>query len=160
MILDATLKSGERRSGREGEREKGRRGKIEEVMKRLPRLSKQIREVKFVEDALLLAKVSAGGRKIVEDLVRLPELAGVKIIAAVSEDVDLSSRENSIWGVFTRFDCARDVIFTEQSLVGIRPVYRGIMGIDATWKPGYPKPLVMSEEIVERVNRRRDEYWR
>jgi 4-hydroxy-3-polyprenylbenzoate decarboxylase len=160
MILDATLKSGERRSGREGEREKGRRGKIEEVMKRLPRLSKQIREVKFVEDALLLAKVSAGGRKIVEDLVRLPELAGVKIIAAVSEDVDLSSRENSIWGVFTRFDCARDVIFTEQSLVGISPVYRGIMGIDATWKPGYPKPLVMSEEIVERVNRRRDEYWR
>jgi len=158
MILDATVKplrEGERESGRVGER-----GKIEAVLNRLPRVHEQIRDVRFVEETLLLVKVSTNGRRIVEDLVRIPELVGVKIIAAVSEDVDLSSRESSIWGIFTRFDCARDVIFTEQSLVGISPVYRGVMGIDATWKPGYPKPLVMSEEIVKRVNRRWEEYWR
>jgi 4-hydroxy-3-polyprenylbenzoate decarboxylase len=139
---------------------KGERGKIEEVLNRLPKLNPQIRDVRFVEETLLLVKVSAGARKIIEELVRIPELVGVKIIATVSEDVDLASRESSIWGVFTRFDCSRDVIFTEQSLIGISPVYRGIMGIDATWKSGYPKPLVMSEEIVERVNRRWEEYWR
>lgn len=165
MILDATgkpFRTEERESRRVGERGKGRKGDgvdIHEVMARLPKLHSKIRDVRFVEETLLLVKVSADGRKIIEELVRIPELAGVKIIAAVSEDVDLSSRESSIWGVFTRFDCARDVTFTEQSLVGISPVYRGIMGIDATWKPGYPKPLVMSEEIVERANRRWEEYW-
>ncbi len=58
---------------------------------------------------------------------------------------DLDDRENYIWGVFTRFDCERDLIFTEQQLIGISPVYKGVMGIDATWKPGYPKPLAMTE---------------
>jgi 4-hydroxy-3-polyprenylbenzoate decarboxylase len=62
--------------------------------------------------------------------------------------------------VFTRFDCERDVIFTEQKLAGISPLYYGVMGIDATWKPGYPAPLVMGEEIREKVNRRWEEYWR
>jgi 4-hydroxy-3-polyprenylbenzoate decarboxylase len=159
MILDATVKA----DAREGEREKGRKGDgvdFREILIRLPRSYPQIRETKLIEETLLLVKVSADGRKIVEELVRLPELSSVKILAAVSEDVDLASRESAIWGVFTRFDCARDVVFTEQSLVGISPVYRGIFGIDATWKPGYPAPLVMSEEIVERVNRRWDEYWR
>jgi 4-hydroxy-3-polyprenylbenzoate decarboxylase len=46
-------------------------------------------------------------------------------------------------------------VFTEQKLIGISPVYRGIMGIDATWKEGYPNPLVMTEEVVKRV----DERW-
>jgi 4-hydroxy-3-polyprenylbenzoate decarboxylase len=74
--------------------------------------------------------------------------------------VDLNNQESYIWGVFTRFDCERDVIFTEQSLIGISPIYRGVMGIDATWKNGYPAPLVMSEDIREKVNRRWEEYWR
>jgi hypothetical protein len=44
--------------------------------------------------------------------------------------------------------------------VGARPVYRGIVGIDATWKEGYPAPLVMDESIVRLVDRRWGEYWR
>lgn len=155
MIMDATEKK------REGVPESGgERAKVQEVLTRLSLMYAQILETRLIEETLLLIKVSADGRKIVEELVRLPELSGVKILAAVSEDVDLASRETAIWGVFTRFDCARDVIFTEQSLVGISPVYHGILGIDATWKPGYPAPLVMSDEIVERVNRRWEEYWR
>ena len=34
----------------------------------------------------------------------------------------------------------------------------GIMGIDATWKPGYPNPCVMPEEIVRKVDSRWSEY--
>jgi hypothetical protein len=29
------------------------------------------------------------------------------------------------------------------------------MGVDATWKPGYPKVLTMTDEVVKRV----DEKW-
>jgi 4-hydroxy-3-polyprenylbenzoate decarboxylase len=166
MIVDATVKprrAGEMVSGREGEWVMGRKGereKIERVVSQLSNDYSMIREVCIHEETLLLVKVGSDGRKIVENLVLLPELSTLKIIAVVSEDVDLDNPESYIWGVFTRFDCERDMVFTEQSLIGISPIYRGIMGIDATWKPGYPAPLVMSEEIRERVNRRWEEYWR
>jgi 4-hydroxy-3-polyprenylbenzoate decarboxylase len=155
MIVDATVKSmGEGR---------GAKGEGERISRVLAQLSKEypaIREVRVYDDTLLLVKVGSEGRKTVEKLVRVPELNGLKIIAAVSEDVDLGNQESYIWGVFTRFDCERDVVFTEQSLIGISPIYRGVMGIDATWKTGYPAPLVMSEEICEKVNRRWEAYWR
>ncbi len=93
-------------------------------------------------------------------LVKHTQLSGVKIIAAVSEDVNIRDMENYIWGVFTRFDCERDVRFTEQRLIGISPVYKGILGIDATWKEGYPRPLVMSEDVRKRVEERWESYWR
>jgi 4-hydroxy-3-polyprenylbenzoate decarboxylase len=151
MIVDATVKP----------KSEERRAKGEErVIADLPKDFLAIRQVRVHEDALLLVKVGSDGRKIVESLVHIPELSGLKIIAAVSEDVDLNNQESYIWGVFTRFDCERDVIFSEQSLIGISPIYRGVMGIDATWKTGYPAPLVMSEEIREKVNRRWEEYWR
>jgi len=159
MIVDATVKprlrEGERENGREGERET-----VERVVARLPKEYPAVREARVHDETLLLVKVGSDSRKIVENLVHLPELRDLKIIAAVSEDVDLNNQESYIWGVFTRFDGERDVIFTKQMLVGISPVYYGVMGIDATWKPGYPAPLVMSEEIRERVNRRWEEYWR
>ena len=57
-----------------------------------------------------------------------------------------------------RFDCVRDLMFTEATLVG--PIARpsGRLGIDATFKPGYPEPLEMSEEVRERVNVRWSQY--
>ena len=87
-------------------------------------------------------------------------LDGIKLVAAVSEDVDIHDQESYIWGVFTRFDCERDVIFTQQKLVGISPIYKGTMGIDATWKDGYPEPLAMDEKIVKLVDDRWDSYWK
>jgi len=155
MIVDATVKREKMDYWSGGVLEK-----MERVLAHLTQEDPNIREVRIHENALVLVKVSSEGRKIVERLVRIAELRGLKIIAAVSEDVDLNHQESYIWGVFTRFDCERDVIFTEQSLIGISPIYRGVMGIDATWKPGYPAPLVMSEEIRERVNRRWNEYWK
>jgi 4-hydroxy-3-polyprenylbenzoate decarboxylase len=103
----------------------------------------------------LLVKVSGQGRDVLKALVAHPALAPVAIIAAVSEDVNIHDRENYIWGLFTRFDAERDVLFTQQELLGISPVYRGVLGIDATWKPGYPKPLTMTEEVRKKV----DAYW-
>jgi len=34
------------------------------------------------------------------------------------------------------------------------------MGIDATWKQGYPEPLAMTEEVRRRVDERWESYWR
>ncbi|MFI5201098.1 MAG: UbiD family decarboxylase [Candidatus Kapaibacterium sp.] len=134
----------------------------------------RIREWKVLEETLLVVKIGmesastlstgvhTAGRQVIEKLIsetnleKLPK--GIKIIAAVSEDVNLDSDLEIIWGIFTRFDAARDVIFTRSTLVGSSPVHEGIMGIDATWKPGYPNPCVMPEEIIQRVDARWSEF--
>jgi 4-hydroxy-3-polyprenylbenzoate decarboxylase len=84
----------------------------------------------------------------------------VRFVVAVSPDVRLDDDENLQWGIFTRFDPARDMVFAEQVFVGARPVYRGTVGIDATWKEGYPAPLEMDEAVVKLVDRRWGEYWK
>lgn len=113
---------------------------------------------RLLGETLLVVQVKQDGRKILESLVHEALLEGVKIVAVVSTDVDLEDLEITLWGIFTRFDCVRDVIFTETDLVGPVARHSGILGIDATWKPGYPEPLEMSEEIREKVNVRWAEY--
>jgi 4-hydroxybenzoate decarboxylase subunit C len=156
MIIDATRKQ------RSPEPEKGQvdRGRRNEQVQHLKSLDPRILDINLVHDTLLLVKVSGHGMPLIEKLVKHTELPGVKIIVAVSEDVDIRDKENYIWGVFTRFDCERDIMFTEQKLIGISPIYKGIMGIDATWKQGYPKALRMADDVKKKVEERWESYWR
>jgi 4-hydroxy-3-polyprenylbenzoate decarboxylase len=73
---------------------------------------------------------------------------------AVSADVDLDDPVSSLWGFLTRFEPARDVLFARAALDGVRPVYQGPLGIDATFKEGYPAPLEMDPEVAGRIDRR------
>jgi 4-hydroxy-3-polyprenylbenzoate decarboxylase len=158
MILDATRKAGRIRNDAEQQRERRLR-KLDGEASALRAIDRRISDVNLVENSLLIVKVKKEGRAIVEKLVKRKELQGIPMIAAVSADVNIRDQENSIWGIFTRFDCERDLVFTNQRLVGISPVYKGILGIDATWKKGYPKPLVMDEKIVKLVDGRWGQYW-
>jgi menaquinone biosynthesis decarboxylase len=155
VIVDATRK--QRRTG-EGQPDisEVRRG---EQVRHLKSVDQRITDINLVHDTLLLVQVTGQGMSVVEKLVRHTELARVTMIAAVSEDVDIRNQESYIWGIFTRFDGERDIIFTEQKLMGISPVYKGMMGIDATWKPGYPRPLTMLDGVKRRVEERWDAYW-
>jgi 4-hydroxy-3-polyprenylbenzoate decarboxylase len=152
MILDSTRK---RSNG-----SLPRRDVAPLTSRALAKIDGRILDVRLMEDALLMVKVSGDGREVIERLVRRPELEGLRIVAAVSDDVQIHDDENAIWGMFTRFDCERDVVFTEQRLMGISPIYKGVMGIDATWKSGYPEPLRMPEDIRRRVEERWDSYWK
>lgn len=109
-------------------------------------------------DTLLVVQVADEGREAVEWLVQEPPLAGFKLIAAVSPDVPLQDDEQLLWGIFTRFDCARDIVPGATQIRGAWARFTGPLGIDATWKPGYPEPLVMDGAIVQRVNQRWKEY--
>jgi 4-hydroxy-3-polyprenylbenzoate decarboxylase len=122
------------------------------------RFDRRIEDYRLLEGSLLVVRVQQQAREVLQKLVQAP--LSVRIVVAVSPDVHLDDDENLQWGIFTRFDPARDMFFTEQTFVGARPVYRGIVGIDATWKEGYPAPLVMDESIVRLVDRRWEEYWR
>lgn len=171
MILDATKKQVQ-----------GSRVRVQNEPALLSQISdltsfdRRIRDANVVHDTLLLVKVDSAldkkpepptlnpeptiGMQVLKKLLALRELSQLKLIAAVSDDVDIRDKESYIWGVFTRFDCERDIIFTEQKLHGISPIYKGVMGIDATWKPGYPNPLRMTDEVKKRVEERWDAYWK
>jgi 4-hydroxy-3-polyprenylbenzoate decarboxylase len=92
------------------------------------------------------------GRAVIERLVRRPEYAGVKLIVVVSADVPLEDDELLLWGIFTRFDCARDIVPAQSETRGAWLTCRGPLGIDATWKPGYPDPVATPEAVVTKVN--------
>ncbi len=95
------------------------------------------------------------GRAVVDRLVRRPEYAGAKLIVAVSGDVPLDDDELLLWGIFTRFDCARDVVPAATEARGPWLTCRGPLGIDATWKSGYPEPVASLPEVIAGV----DGWW-
>ncbi|OHB46588.1 MAG: menaquinone biosynthesis decarboxylase [Planctomycetes bacterium GWF2_40_8] len=151
MIMDAT------RSGNADNRMKNPKSDIDRVINVI---DNRISDWNLLGETLLVVTVQGDGRDVVNKLIKSDELVGPKIVAAVSPDVDVHNQEQTIWGIFTRFDAERDIMFTEEKLVGISPLFKGKMGIDATWKSGYPAPLVMSEEIIKKVDERWDSYWK
>jgi 4-hydroxy-3-polyprenylbenzoate decarboxylase len=110
-----------------------------------------------LEDCLMVVQVQDGGREVVDKLVQAP-LGSIRIVAAVSPDVPLDNHDLLLWGIFTRFDCARDIVFTRVQRRGAWTTCHGVMGIDATFKPGYPEPLSMAPDVVATVDRRWNEY--
>jgi len=96
--------------------------------------------------------VRGDGRAVVERLIQRPEYAGIRLLAAVSDDVPLADDELLIWGIFTRFDCARDLVPARTEARGALLACRGPLGIDATWKAGYPNPVANLPEVIEKVS--------
>lgn len=114
---------------------------------------------RLLEGGFLVVTAEREPRAVLESLLRWPGLGEVRFVVAVSRDVDLGDETSLLWGIFNRFDPARDMIFARQEFVGARPVYHGPIGIDATWKDGYPVPVEMSPEIVRKVDQRWGEYF-
>ncbi len=116
----------------------------------------RVRAHRLAWGALLVVETAGDGRAVVESLIRRPEYANVRLVAAVSPDVPLDDDEMLLWGIFTRFDCARDVIPAATESRGAWLTCRGPLGIDATWKQGYPDPVENLPEVIARV----DGWWR
>jgi 4-hydroxy-3-polyprenylbenzoate decarboxylase len=119
----------------------------------------RIGRARLLDGGLLVIEARSEARALLERLVRWDGLGPIKLVVAVSGDVALDQEASLLWGIFTRFDPARDLVAQSQEFVGARPVYRGRLGIDATWKTGYPAPLEMAPEIVKLVDRRWGDYF-
>jgi 3-polyprenyl-4-hydroxybenzoate decarboxylase len=125
-------------------------------------LAPYVKAARVWEDTLLIVQAERVepdiGRKILEPLVQSPHTSRLKMVAVVSPDVNLDDDVDVIWGIFTRFDPARDLMFARSTLLGVQPLYEGVMGIDATWKPGYPDAVSMPEEITRLVDSKWSSY--
>ncbi len=127
---------------------------VEEVK----RLDPRIQDARFFDDAMLVIRARDGGREILEKMLSSSVKPDVSLVVAVGEDVPFDDPTLLLWGIFTRFDCARDTFFGEVSIKRGHPAYSGPLFIDATWKAGYPEPLVMNDDVVKLVDRRWREY--
>ena len=101
---------------------------------------------------MLVVQTGADGRAVVERLIHRTELAHMKLIVAVSPDVPLEDDELLLWGIFTRFDCARDLVPAKTEVHGAWVTYRVRSASTLTWKRGYPEPVENAPEVIERVN--------
>lgn len=115
----------------------------------------RVKDWRMAWGGMLVVQVAGDGRAVVEGLVRRPEYAAVKLVVAVSEDVPLADDDLLLWGIFTRFDCARDTVPAEVETRGAWTVCRGPLGFDATFKDGYPAPVENLPTVIERV----DSWW-
>ena len=170
MILDATPgRTGERASARLPASSGSEQGELP-IAPALAGVDRRIRGQTLLGGAILVLQVEREPREALDSaLTVLSEtdrelgrdgLAAPPppIVAAVSPDVPLDDRTLLLWGLFTRFDPARDVFFAASELRGACPVHRGRMAIDATHKAGYPEPLEMAPEVVHKVSKRWGEY--
>ncbi len=114
-----------------------------------------IRAHRLAWGGMLVVQVERDGRAVVETLVQRPELAACKLIVAVSPDVPLDDDDLLLWGIFTRFDCARDTVPANVESRGAWIACRGPLGIDATWKDGYPEPVATPADVIAKV----DGWW-
>jgi len=143
MVLDAQTKP-DRPASAPPERVPDPRGLVEGIVAH-----------RLAWGAMLVVQTREPGRGVVERLVRRPEYQSVKLVVAVSPDVPLEDDELLLWGIFTRFDCARDIVPAAAEVRGAWLTCRGPLGIDATWKGGYPDPVENLPEVIERV----DGWW-
>ncbi len=164
MILDATGSRAQYSGGRpEAPREGGAPRPGDAGLAGDPAtLAPNVRRWTLWEDTLLVVQIDRverdAGRRTLDALVTSPALAHLKMVAVVSPDVNLDDEVDTLWGVFTRFDPARDLMFTRVSMNGVQPMYEGVMGIDATWKPGYPDAVATDPGTARLVDDRWKEY--
>ncbi len=124
----------------------------------LREVDSRIQNAILIDETMLVLQVASHGREVLEKMLALPGLDDISLVVAVSPDVPLNDQVLLLWGIFTRFDCARDTFFKDVVIKSGHPQYDGPLFIDATWKEGYPEPLAMTDEIVRRVDSRWAEY--
>lgn len=69
------------------------------------------------------------------------------------------STPDFLWSTWTRFDPASDIYAAETKVVHHQLSYTGPIVIDARTKPGFPKELIVRDDIATLVDRRWREYF-
>ncbi|MBA2705690.1 MAG: UbiD family decarboxylase [Blastocatellia bacterium] len=69
------------------------------------------------------------------------------------------STSDFLWSTWTRFEPAADIYAAETKVVRHHLSYEGPIVIDARTKPGFPKELIVRDDIAALVDRRWPEYF-
>jgi 3-polyprenyl-4-hydroxybenzoate decarboxylase len=69
------------------------------------------------------------------------------------------STKDFLWSTWTRFEPASDIYAADTKVIRHHLAYTGPIVIDARTKPGFPKELIVRDDIAELVSRRWREYF-
>jgi UbiD family decarboxylase len=92
-------------------------------------------------------------------LARDPVFADWPLLVLHDDPRAIRSTSDFLWSTWTRFEPAADIHAAETQIIRHHLTYTGPIVIDARTKPGFPKELVVREDIAEKVDRRWHEYF-
>ena len=105
-------------------------------------------------EAFLIARVARDANKdAVREALKRHEVAKKYLFhVLVSDDVPTDNSMMVLWGWFTRFDPLSDLRPAEIVQEGNRLLFSFPIAIDATWKPGYRKPVAVDPDVDRLVS--------
>src|ERR1051325_8216267 len=81
-------------------------------------------------------------------------------LVVLHDDANVArSTQDFLWSTWTRFEPAADIYAAETKVIRHHLTYSGPIVIDARGKPGFPKELIVREDIAALVDRRWREYF-
>jgi 3-polyprenyl-4-hydroxybenzoate decarboxylase len=92
-------------------------------------------------------------------LAQDPAFADWPLLVLHDDPRAIRSTPDFLWSTWTRFEPAADIHAAETRIIRHHLTYTGPIVIDARTKPGFPKELIVREDIKEKVDRRWDEYF-
>jgi 3-polyprenyl-4-hydroxybenzoate decarboxylase len=105
------------------------------------------------------------GRTEMEDAEQAARLAKDQLLAdwpliVLHDDASVArSNTDFLWSTWTRFEPASDIYAADTKVVRHHLAYSGPIVINARTKPGFPKELVVRDDIAELVDSRWREYF-
>jgi 3-polyprenyl-4-hydroxybenzoate decarboxylase len=105
------------------------------------------------------------GKPYVEDPEQAARLAKERVLAGwplvvLHDDASVAhSTKDLLWSTWTRFEPASDIYAADTNVERHHLSYNSPIVIDARTKPGFPKELVVREDVAQLVDRRWREYF-
>lgn len=92
-------------------------------------------------------------------LTQEPAFAAWPLIILHDDAMVARSSPDFLWSTWTRFEPASDIYAAETKVIRHHLTYTGPIVIDARTKPGFPKELIVRDDIAQLVDRRWREYF-
>ena len=92
-------------------------------------------------------------------LAQDPVFADWPLLVLHDDPRAIRSTSDFLWSTWTRFEPAADIHAAKTEVIRHHLAYTGPVVIDARTKPGFPKELVVHEDIAEKVDDRWNEYF-
>ena len=92
-------------------------------------------------------------------LAQEPAFADWPLLVLHDDPRAISSAADFLWSTWTRFEPAADIHAAKTEIVRHHLAYSGPIVIDARTKPGFPKELIVRDDIAQTVTRRWKEYF-
>jgi UbiD family decarboxylase len=92
-------------------------------------------------------------------LAKDPAVAGWPLVVLHDDASVASSSKDFLWSTWTRFEPAADIYAAETRIIRHHLAYTAPIVVDARTKPGFPKELIVRDDIGKLVDRRWREYF-